>query len=174
MSVGDRTMRPGGASDDSGSVPAVRLREIADIRIASMRAMRALADEQPRVLAAVDAAARGELPSCDAEALLSDHLAARERCISAMRGVDAEWRGLARDVSSWSAGDLRDIAARSAEAMALLAEIDAADTRFADELITRRRAAGAEILRADSGRAAHRAYAGGAPSTEPRFTDRKG
>ena len=91
-----------------------------------------------------------------------------------MRGVDAEWRGLARDVSSWSAGDLRDIAARSAEAMALLAEIDAADTRFADELITRRRAAGAEILRADSGRAAHRAYAGGAPSTEPRFTDRKG
>lgn len=167
MTGGDRAMRGRAGA-------AARLGEIADIRIASMRAMRALADEQPRVLAAVDAAARGELPSHDAESLLSDHLAARERCIAAMRGVDAEWRALARDVSSWTADDLGDLAARSGEAMTLLAEIDASDTRFADELIARRRAAGAEIARAESGRAAQRAYGGGAPATEPRFTDRKG
>lgn len=167
MTGGDRSLR--GREDC-----VARLVEIADIRIASMRSMRALADEQSRVLAAVDASARGELPSQDAESLLADHLAARERCIAAMRGVDAEWRELARNVSSWSAGDVHAIADRSAEAMALLAEIDASDARFADELIARRRAASAEIARADSGRAAQRAYGGGAPATEPRFTDRKG
>jgi hypothetical protein len=167
-------------SATTASVPpvrgATRLREIAQIRLASVRAMHALGAEQPRVLAAVDAAARGEIARDDAEALLSAHLEARERCIATMRGFDAEWRELARDASQWSPDETTAIAADAREVLALLAEIDAGDTRFADELIARRRSAGAEIARADSGRAAHRAYAGGtgASGHEPRFTDRRG
>jgi hypothetical protein len=155
---------------------ATRLREIAHIRLASVRAMHALGGEQPRVLAAVDAAARGDIAREDAEALLSAHLEARERCIAAMRGFDAEWRELARDASQWSPGETAAIAGDAREVLTLLAEIDACDARFADELIARRRSAAAEIARTDSGRAAHRAYAGGtaSPAHEPRFTDRRG
>ena len=65
---------------------ATRLREIAHIRLASVRAMHALGGEQPRVLAAVDAAARGDIAREDAESLLSAHLEARERCIAVLSG----------------------------------------------------------------------------------------
>mgnify|MGYP003339897580 CR=1 FL=1 len=74
---------------------AGRMRQIAGFRLASARAMRSLVDEQPKVLAAIDSAARGEIGQIAAEELLGAHLAAREACIAAMREHDAEWRELA-------------------------------------------------------------------------------
>jgi hypothetical protein len=152
---------------------AARMREIAGKRLAALRAMRALSAEEPRVLAAVDAAARGELGQGAADELVASHLSAREACIDAMRAHDGEWSSLAQDAAGWSPVDARDIEGLARESLGLLAEIDAGDARFAAELSARRRGAADELARADSARAAQRAY-GGRAAHGPRFTDRRG
>ncbi len=150
-----------------------RLLEIAATRLASAQAMRALSHRQTEVLFAIDAAARGEMGQGEAEEVLHAHLAARESCLTSMRSFDQEWRILT-DLASATRGDeseeFKTAAKRFVE---LLAEIEAADAAFVGELSSRRRTARTEIARADSGRAAHRAYA---PSRaeNPRFTDRRG
>ena len=65
------------ARSGGSSASGARMREIAAARLASARAMRALADHQAGVLAAVDAAARGEMAQVEAEELLLAHLSAR-------------------------------------------------------------------------------------------------
>lgn len=152
---------------------AARMREIATQRLTALRAMRTLSAEEARVLSAVDAAARGELGQGEADELVASHLSARDACIAAMRAHDEEWRALAQGASGWSADDAQAITGLSRESLALLAEIDASDARFAKELATRRAGASSELSRADSARAAHRAYNGGA-ANPPRFTDRRG
>lgn len=152
-----------------------RMRAIAGHRLASATAMRALADEQPKVLAAIDAAARGEIGPAEAEELLGAHLAAREACIASMRAFDDEWRALSGDAAAWSGADAGEIHDASRAVLGLLAEIESNDARFAGELSARRNAARSEMSRADSGRAAQRAYgSGGGVGGAPRFTDRKG
>lgn len=157
---------------------ARRMQEIAGFRLASARAMRALADEQPKVLAAIDAAARGEIGQIEAEELLGAHLAAREACIASMREFDGEWRTLADGAAAWSAQETTDIQQASRAVLALLAEIESSDVGFASELKSRRAVARTEMSRADTGRAASRAYgnqsAGSPTGDAPRFTDRRG
>ena len=145
-----------GLSGNSGTpTGAGRMRQIAGFRLASARAMRGLVDEQPKVLAAIDSAARGEIGQVEAEELLGAHLAAREACIAAMRRHDAEWRELAGGASEWTAADATEISS------------------FAAELTARRAGARAEISRADTGRAAQRAYGNQSQGgDQPRFTDR--
>ena len=156
-----------------GSAGAGRMRQIAGFRLASARAMRSLVDEQPKVLAAIDSAARGEIGQVEAEELLGAHLAAREACIAAMRQHDVEWRELAGGVAAWSPSDAADISQASKDVLAILREIESTDVAFAAELTARRAGARAEIARADSGRAAQRAYGHQPPSgDQPRFTDR--
>ena len=150
-----------------------RMRAIAGHRLVSAQAMRALADEQPKVLAAIDAAARGEIGQLEAEELLGAHLAAREACIASMRAFDDEWRALTADAASWSGADAGDIHDASRAVLGLLAEIESSDARFAVELASRRNAARGEMARTDTGRAAQRAY-GNTGGGAPRFTDRKG
>lgn len=152
---------------------AARMREIAGNRLAALRALRALAAEEPRVLAAVDAAARGELGQGEADELVASHLSAREVCIAALRAHDGEWSSLAQGAAGWGSDDAQDIDRLARESLALLAEIDAGDARFAAELSGRRRGAAGELARADSARAAQRAY-GGRAASAPRFTDRRG
>jgi hypothetical protein len=154
---------------------ATRMRQIAGFRLASARAMRRLVDEQPKVLAAIDSAARGEIGQVEAEELLGAHLAAREACLSAMRQHDGEWRDLATDAGQWPSADAEEITRTSREVLAVLREIETTDAHFARELTTRRAHARTELSRADTGRAAQRAYGGGTPPSgdpEPRFTDR--
>jgi len=150
-----------------------RMRAIAEQRLASLRAMRALAAEESRILAAVDAAARGEVGQGEAEDLVASHLAARDACLASMRDLDAEWRELARGAAAWPAADAAAIARAAHESLALLSEIDAGDARFAAELAARRQGAAVELARTDQARVAQRAYAGTLP-TAPRFTDRRG
>lgn len=151
-----------------------RMREIAALRLAALRAMRLLASEEPRVLAAVDSAQRGEIGQGEADQLVVSHLSARDACIAAMRAHDEEWRALAQGASAWSADDAEAITGLSRESLALLAEIDASDARFAVELTARRSGAASELARADHARAAQRAYGTGGSSNAPRFTDRRG
>ncbi len=152
---------------------ASRLCEIAQIRVSSARAMRALSEHEPHVLGAVDAAARGEIAQGEAEDILASHLGARESCIASMRSFDTEWRELSRDVASLPAAESDELQALSRDFLALLPEIESSDARFAAELGERRRQASVEIARADTGHAAHRAY-GPRSDSQPRFTDRKG
>ncbi len=161
------------ARSGGSSASGARMREIAAARLASARAMRALADHQAGVLAAVDAAARGEMAQVEAEELLLAHLSSREACIASMRAFDGEWRELSRDAAGWSGADADAIQAATRELLALVAGIEASDADFARALVERRAEASAAIGRADSGRAAHRAY--GTPRGDgPRFTDRRG
>jgi len=163
-----------GFSGNSGTpTGAGRMRQIAGFRLASARAMRGLVDEQPKVLAAIDSAARGEIGQVEAEELLGAHLAAREACIAAMRRHDAEWRELAGGASEWTAADATEISQASKDVLAILREIEATDVSFAAELTARRAGARAEISRADTGRAAQRAYGNQSQGgDQPRFTDR--
>lgn len=154
---------------------AGRMRQIAGFRLASARAMRSLVDEQPKVLAAIDSAARGEIGQIAAEELLGAHLAAREACIAAMREHDAEWRELAGGASAWTIADAQEISQASRDVLAVLREIETTDAQFAAELVARRTGARAELSRIDSGRAAQRAYTAQPNATsgdQPRFTDR--
>lgn len=151
---------------------AARMQQIASHRLASVRALQALGAEQTGVLAAVDAAARGEIGQIAAEELLTAHLAAREACISSMRAYDTEWRELAQGAGSWSASESEAVQGASREILVLLAAIEADDARFARELTERRNGAQAEIARADNGLAAQRAY-GATRDPHPRFTDRR-
>ncbi|MFM2165387.1 MAG: hypothetical protein RL325_1824 [Planctomycetota bacterium] len=157
-----------------GQPGGARMREIAAQRLAALRAMRTLSAEEPRVLAAVDAAARGEIGQGAADELVASHLSARDACIAAMRAHDEEWRTLAQGAPGWSADDAEAITGLSRESLALLAEIDASDARFAAELVARRSSASSELARADSARAAQRAYGAGGSPNAPRFTDRRG
>jgi len=174
LSNGSPNSSSGDASGDaSRRAPGLRMREIAAARLGSARAMRVLAERQPSVLAAVDAAARGEMAQIEAEELLLAHLSSREACIASMRAFDGEWRELARDASAWSDAETDEIQSSAREFLAVIAEIEASDAVFARALADRRGAARDEITRTDSGRAANRAY--GAPrGDEPRFTDRRG
>jgi len=163
----------GPSNGQGSSAGAGRMRQIAGFRLASARAMRSLVDEQPKVLLAIDSAARGEIGQIEAEELLGAHLAAREACIAAMRQHDLEWRELAGGVADWSASDAAEISQASRDVLAVLREIESTDVRFAAELAARRAGARAEISRAETGRAAQRAYGSQAPSgDQPRFTDR--
>ena len=151
----------------------MRLREIAARRLASARAMRSLVAEQPGMLAGIDAAARGELPQAEADAILDSHLAARDACIASMRSFDDEWRALAAGSRDWTPAEPDSVRGVVQEVLELLVELERADERLAAELAARRRDAGAEIARGDQGRAAHRAY-GASGAGSPRFTDRRG
>ena len=157
---------------------AERLREIASSRLEAVRAMQALVKEEPRVLAAVDAAGRGEIPDIDAEAALDALLAAREACISELHSCDLEWSDLASTRSEWAVAGAPASVFEATRAIAdeigrILSEIESSDARFAVELSTRRAAARLEMSRTDGARVAGRAYAP-QRAVEPRFTDRRG
>jgi hypothetical protein len=174
---GESPVNPG-ASASGHLAKAERLREIASSRLEAVRAMQALVREEPRVLAAVDAAGRGEIPDLDAEAALEALLAAREACIAELHSCDGEWSLLASTRSEWAvagapAGVFETTRAIADEIGRILAEIESSDARFAVELSTRRAAARLEMSRADGARAAGRAYAP-QRAVEPRFTDRRG
>lgn len=151
---------------------AARLAAIAATRLDAARAMRALGAHEPGILAAIDAAARGELDGDSAESTLRAHLAAREALVARMREGESEWVLLAPTAGSFSPAELAPIQSMSTELAALLAEISASDAAFASELVRRRDAARAEIGRTDSARAAGRAYGAGHDDS-PRFTDRR-
>lgn len=147
------------------------MREVAEATLAETHAIRALAGCEAALLALVDRAAAGEIPSFEAEDALALHLAAREEHVARLRALDGAWSGaVARSVGTPDAS----LASIAAEISAALLEIERSDARFAVELAERRRVAAAEIGRADAGRAAHRAYAPAAPASAPRFTDRRG
>ncbi len=149
-----------------------RLRALAERRLTSARVMRDLATRQSDLLAAIDAAGRGEIETDAVESVLESHLAARAECLASMTSCDDEWAAAATTLHEMDALDRDAIQRISAEIGGILAELTTSDATFATELSARRRAAGAEIARADGSRAAHRAYA---PQTQaPRFTDRRG
>lgn len=157
---------------------AERLRSIAILRLEAVQAMQALVKEEPRILATVDAAGRGEIADLDAEAALEALLAARESCIRELHADDGEWSELAATRSEWAADAAPASVFDATRAIAgeigrILAEIESSDARFAVELSTRRAAARLEMSRADGARAAGRAYAP-QRAVEPRFTDRRG
>jgi hypothetical protein len=129
------------------------MRDIAERTLAETHAIRALAEREAALLALVDRAAAGEVDTVDAEDALAAHLAGREEHVSVLRELDRAWS---------------DAVARSGGTP------DPTIAPLAAELAERRRTAAAEIGRADTGRAAHRAYAPAAQAPAPRFTDRRG
>ncbi|MFM7261694.1 MAG: hypothetical protein ACKO3W_13940 [bacterium] len=147
------------------------MRDVAERTLAETHAIRALAEREAALLALVDRAALGEVDTADAEDALRLHLAGREEHVAVLRELDRAWQDAVARSEGAPDPTIAPLAAAISEA---LLAIERSDARFAAELAERRRAAAAEIGRADSGRAAHRAYAPSAPSPAPRFTDRRG
>ena len=153
------------------SAAAPRLRDLAERRLASARVMQDLSTREDALLAAVDAAGRGEIKQDEVEVVLAMHLNAREACLNSMRTCDAEWAAGAAAIDQLQSSDRDAIQRIATELFDILEAIQATDTHFASELALRRRAAGVEISRTDGSRAANRAYAPITPT--PRFTDRR-
>ncbi len=155
----------------SGSDAPRRLLDLAARRLSCARVMQDLSTREPALLAAVDAASRGELEHSAVEEVLAMHLAARESCLENMRAGDGEWARGAEEIGAFTNADRDAIQITANELTSILEAIQVTDAVFAQELAQRRRAAGVEIGRTDSSRAANRAYAPITPA--PRFTDRR-
>ena len=126
------------------SAAAPRLRDLAERRLASARVMQDLSTREDALLAAVDAAGRGEIEQDEVEVVLAMHLNAREACLNSMRTCDAEWAAGAAAIDQLQSSDRDAIQRIATELFDILEAIQATDTHFASELALRRRAAGVE------------------------------